>query len=98
MVDFNAGTVIGGALVISAGIFGACMLLYNIVNRRESSAHASASGEADTESEAPLAKGGGFGLVFKTRYLLLIALMTMKLKSPNSNNTSGIISNRRLIM
>lgn len=79
-------------LVISAGIFGACMLLYNVVNRRESSAHAAASGEPDTEAEAPLAKGGGFGLVFKTRYLLLIALMILV---TNVVNTTGeyILSN-----
>ena len=81
-------------LLISAGIFGACMLLYNIVNRREYSAQvdASGTGEAAPESETPLAKGGGFGLVFKSRYLLLIALMILV---TNVVNTTGeyILSN-----
>jgi AAA family ATP:ADP antiporter len=80
-------------LLISAGIFGACMVLYNIVNRREVSAlsDAAGGGQAD-ESETPLAKGGGFGLVFKSRYLLLIALMILV---TNVVNTTGeyILSN-----
>ena len=79
-------------LLISAGIFAACMLLYNVVNRREASALGDATGDGVPESEAPLAKGGGFGLVFKTRYLLLIALMILV---TNVVNTTGeyILSN-----
>ena len=79
-------------LLISAGIFAACMLLYNVVNRREASAPGEASRDGVAESEAPLAKGGGFGLVFKTRYLLLIALMILV---TNVVNTTGeyILSN-----
>jgi AAA family ATP:ADP antiporter len=80
-------------LLISAGIFAACMLLYNVVNRRESSVlSAASSGDGAVEAEAPLAKGGGFGLVFKTRYLLLIALMILV---TNLVNTTGeyILSN-----
>jgi AAA family ATP:ADP antiporter len=80
-------------LLISAGIFAACMLLYNIINRRESSASSVATGGGEAaESEAPLAKGGGFGLVFKSRYLLLIALMILV---TNIVNTTGeyILSN-----
>ena len=80
-------------LLISAGIFAACMLLYNVVNRRELSALGeAASGEGSPKAEAPLAKGGGFGLVFKTRYLLLIALMILV---TNIVNTTGeyILSN-----
>jgi AAA family ATP:ADP antiporter len=79
-------------LLISAGIFGACMLLYNVVNHREESTQADGSGDGVPKSEAPLAKGGGFGLVFKTRYLLLIALMILV---TNVVNTTGeyILSN-----
>ena len=81
-------------LLISTGIFGVCMFLYNIVNRLEESAQSDAAGAggAVTESEAPLAKGGGFGLVFKTPYLLLIALMILV---TNVVNTTGeyILSN-----
>ena len=79
---------------VPIAIFVACVVLYNIVNRRESESHATASGsgEDDTEAEAPLAKGGGFGLVFKNRYLLLIALMILV---TNVVNTTGeyILSN-----
>ena len=79
-------------LVISAGLFGVCMLLYNIINRREAAADAATSEESAQQAQAPLAKGGGFGLVFKTRYLLLIALMILV---PNVVNTTGeyILSN-----
>jgi AAA family ATP:ADP antiporter len=80
-------------LLISAGIFAACMLLYNVVNRREASVlSAASSGDGTVKAEAPLAKGGGFGLVFKTRYLLLIALMILV---TNLVNTTGeyILSN-----
>jgi AAA family ATP:ADP antiporter len=82
-------------LLISAGVFAACMLLYNVVNRREESTLADTSGGEVRESEAPLAKGGGFGLVFKTRYLLLIALMILV---TNVVNTTGeyILSNAAL--
>ena len=80
-------------LLISAAVFAVCMWLYNVVNRRESRAQniSSNSGEI-AEEEAPLAKGGGFGLVFKTRYLLLIALMILV---TNVVNTTGeyILSN-----
>jgi AAA family ATP:ADP antiporter len=53
---------------------------------------ASAAGEFVAESGTPLAKGGGFGLVFKSRYLLLIALMILV---TNVVNTTGeyILSN-----
>jgi AAA family ATP:ADP antiporter len=79
-------------LVISAGLFGVCMLLYNIINRREAAANAATSEESAQQAQAPLAKGGGFGLVFKTRYLLLIALMILV---TNVVNTTGeyILSN-----
>jgi AAA family ATP:ADP antiporter len=77
-------------LLISSGVFAVCMLLYNIVNRREAAAQSDSS--RAEEAEAPLAKGGGFGLVFKTRYLLLIALMILV---TNVVNTTGeyILSN-----
>jgi AAA family ATP:ADP antiporter len=80
-------------LLISAGIFAACMLLYNIVNRRESAqANSALTGDDVTQAEAPLPKGGGFALVFRTRYLLLIAVMILV---TNTVNTTGeyILSN-----
>ncbi len=76
-------------LVVSAGIFGLCLLLYNVVNRREASDAASAGAP---ETGEPLHKGGGFQLVFQTRYLLLIAAMILV---TNVVNTTGeyILSN-----
>jgi AAA family ATP:ADP antiporter len=79
-------------LLIAAGVFAVCMLLYNVVNRREESALRRVGADEAKQAEAPLAKGGGFGLVFKTRYLLLIALMILV---TNVVNTTGeyILSN-----
>ncbi len=75
-------------LLVSAGIFGLCLLLYNVVNRREASRVASTGEEAGE----PLEKGGGFRLVFQSRYLLLIACMILV---TNVVNTTGeyILSN-----
>ena len=73
-------------LLISAGIFFACMLLYNVINRRESITRSDAAPGEAPQAEAPLAKGGGFGLVFKSRYLLFIALMIL---ITNVVNTTG---------
>lgn len=83
-------------LLMSASIFAICMFLYNVVDRREklvlTNLAKADSGKATQEAEAPLAKGGGFGLVFKSRYLLLIALMILV---TNIVNTTGeyILSN-----
>jgi AAA family ATP:ADP antiporter len=76
-------------LILAAGIFGLCLLLYNVVNRREASRIASSGGEQPGE---PLDKEGGFRLVFQTRYLLLIACMILV---TNIVNTTGeyILSN-----
>ncbi len=76
-----------GLLLVSAGIFAVCIVLYNIVNRRESERLAASTGEEEAEAgEAPLEKGGGFGLVFSRRYLLLIAVMILV---SNIVNTTG---------
>jgi ATP:ADP antiporter, AAA family len=79
-------------LLVSAGIFGLCMILYNLVNGRVRSAPDQTSKEGGADADAPLARGGGFGLVFRTRYLLLIALMILV---TNVVNTTGeyILSN-----
>jgi AAA family ATP:ADP antiporter len=73
-------------LLLSAGIFGVCLLVYNLVNRRERTRHADdGTTEADL-GEEPLKEGGGFQLVFQTRYLLLIACMILV---TNVVNTTG---------
>lgn len=71
-------------LILSAGIFGVCLVIYNVVHRRER-ARGGSSGDA-AASEEPLAPGGGFQLVFQNRYLLLMACMILV---TNVVNTTG---------
>jgi AAA family ATP:ADP antiporter len=81
-------------LLVSAGIFAVCLLLYNLINSRVSREQAGAEGGAG-ESGKPLEKGGGFKLVLTNRYLLLIAGMILV---SNLVNTTGeyILSNAAL--
>jgi len=79
-------------LLVSAAIFGVCLALYNVVNARDASrARRAAAGKGAGVGE-PLRKGGGFRMVLKTRYLLLIASMILV---TNVVNTTGeyILSN-----
>jgi AAA family ATP:ADP antiporter len=59
------------------------MLLYNLVNRRE---HEHGDARARENVEKTLSKDGGFQLVMRERYLLLIAVM---LTLANFTNTTG---------
>lgn len=71
---------------LAAAILLLCLVLTRIVHAREMSrpeAHA-ASAAAGTTSE-PLAKTGGYALVFRSRYLLLIAALMMVLNFVNTN-------------
>jgi AAA family ATP:ADP antiporter len=82
-------------LLVSAGIFGVCLLLYNVINARvgRQLSEQQVGGAAGAEAaEKPLEKGGGFQLVLTTRYLLLIACMVLV---SNLVNTTGeyILSN-----
>ncbi len=73
-------------LVVSAFVFGVCLTLYMVVNRVEAD-RISDGGDADKAKDSePLDKDGGFQLVFKTKYLLLIALMILV---TNVVNTTG---------
>lgn len=74
-------------LILSAAIFGVCLLIYNIVHRREvAQFHQDLADQEESAAEEPLAEGGGFQLVFQTRYLLLIACMILV---TNVVNTTG---------
>lgn len=77
-------------MLVAAAILGICQLLYNIVNARE--ARRAAAAEGDAKAETPLSKDGGFQLVFRHKYLLLIAIMMLL---ANLVNTTGefIVSN-----
>lgn len=65
-------TLIGAfpMMLIAAALLAVCMLLTNSVRRRE-------SGFALSRHDLPLKPDGGFQLVFKHRYLLLIALIIL---------------------
>jgi AAA family ATP:ADP antiporter len=69
-------------LVAAAGL-AFCIALTASINRREAATREKRSA---SRVEAPLGKEGGFRLVFKTRYLLLIAGLTLVL---NVVNTTG---------
>lgn len=79
-------------LLVSAGLFGVCLILYNVVNARDASRARRLAEDGAVEVGEPLRKGGGFGMVLRTRYLLLIALMILV---TNVVNTTGeyILSN-----
>ncbi|AMY08999.1 ADP/ATP carrier protein family protein [Luteitalea pratensis] len=73
-------------LLLGAGvILVVCALLASVVSRR-APRPASAPKSAATDDDKPLGKAGGFELIRKDRYLLLIALLTVLL---NVVNTSG---------
>src|SRR6185436_11738659 len=56
-------------MLVAAGLLAACMVLTNWVHHRESMSVGA------REVDVPLRPEGGFQLVFKDRYLLLIALV-----------------------
>jgi len=70
-------------MLVAAGFLGISILVANWVNEREKR---SGSPKNQPRGETPLGKEGGFQLVYKQRYLLLIALMVLVL---NFVNTTG---------
>jgi AAA family ATP:ADP antiporter len=66
-------------MLVAAGLLAICMLLTNWVHHREIRF-------GTRESHEPLKADGGFQLIFKQRYLLLIALLIML---SNLVNTTG---------
>ncbi len=72
----------GRLLIGGAAILVVCAALVPIINRVTVRAEKATTGIA----EEPLGKAGGFELIFKDRYLLLIAVLTVLL---NVVNTSG---------
>jgi AAA family ATP:ADP antiporter len=70
--------LLGGAFAILL----ACAALVPVIHRLASQSKAAAT----RTREAPLSRAGGFGMIFKDRYLLLIALMMLLV---NVVNTTG---------
>jgi AAA family ATP:ADP antiporter len=70
-------------MLVAAGVLGGCVLVAEVINRRQA---ARAPTLKAGEAEQPLGKEGGFQLIMKDRYLLLIALLIVVL---NLVNTTG---------
>ncbi|MCW5982665.1 MAG: MFS transporter [Bryobacteraceae bacterium] len=69
-------------MVIAGAMLGFCILL-TVISHRRDARHAPTK---VSQAEAPLGKEGGFRLIFKQRYLLLIAVLILLL---NLVNTTG---------
>lgn len=70
-------------MIVAAVVLAACVGVAEVINRRQA---ARAPKEKAADSEKPLGKEGGFELILKDRYLLLIALLIVVL---NLVNTTG---------
>lgn len=70
-------------MLVAAGMLVACVVVTHIVNAFQ---HSRQTTEQAAESERPLGKQGGFELIFKDRYLMLIAVLIVVL---NVVNTTG---------
>jgi len=68
-----------GMMLVTTGVLGLCIILTWVVHFRDlaDAKQAAAAGAATRlkEKEKPLDKSGGFRLIFKSRYLILIALV-----------------------
>jgi len=79
-------------MLVSAGILAVCILLAILIHRAEIGSLAAKKGALTPDQEKekkaleqPLQKGGGFRLVFQSRYLLLIALVVGLYNFINAN-------------
>ena len=79
-------------MLVSAGILGVCIILAVLIHRSEVRRLAAKQGLTTPEQERqkkiqeqPLQRGGGFRLVFKSRYLLLIAVVVGLYNFINAN-------------
>jgi AAA family ATP:ADP antiporter len=70
-------------MLVAAGVLASCVVLAQWINARQ---RVRGPRQEAAEAEKPLAKGGAFELIFKDRYLMLIAAMFVVL---NIVNTSG---------
>lgn len=79
-------------MLVAAGLLGICILITNLINQREKRKQFSALKDTVMDAkqreklEGPLGKEGGFQLVLKNRYLLLVGMMMLIL---NTVNTTG---------
>ena len=69
-------------MLISAGILLVCLVLSNYIHRREKGRTPPAVAQ---QADEPLGRVGGFQLVLRHRYLLLIGLLTLTANFVNTN-------------
>jgi AAA family ATP:ADP antiporter len=79
-----------GMMLMAASVLGICIALTIVIHKREIKHIRERAGkgqpkilEEEKSKERPLAKGGGFNLVFKSRYLLFYALLILCLNYVN---------------
>ena len=77
---------VSGLMLAGAAVLGSQLLLTNYVDRRKDARRESLTGSAPVAAEARSSGGSAFAMVFRSRYLLLMALMLMLL---NLVNTTG---------
>lgn len=70
-------------MLVSAGILLLCLMLTNVIHRREK--HRMHDAALEKQVELPLAREGAFRLIRTQRYLLFIALLILVLNIVNSN-------------
>jgi AAA family ATP:ADP antiporter len=68
-------------MLVSAVVLGICILLTLVSHKREAGR---TTGERKQASEKPLDRAGGFSLVLKDKYLLLIAILVLLLSCVNT--------------
>jgi AAA family ATP:ADP antiporter len=90
----SAGAIVGPKLtsladtftlmLVAAGILGACLVLFNVINRRAIHASTTSKDKDAKKDEGPTSGPGGFTLILKDRYLLLIGVMVLIANLVNS--------------
>ena len=68
-------------MLVAAALLGVFMAILNVVNAREGAR----APEARKQADSALGKEGGFQLVLRQRYLLLIGLLTLTVQVTNTN-------------
>src|SRR5205823_452038 len=71
-------------MLVAAGLLGVCMALTNWIHRREETIHPDHHHAEDARQ--PMGTSGGFALILRHRYLLLIAILVLL---SNFVNTTG---------
>lgn len=93
-VGGSAGAIVGPKLtsladtftlmLVAAGILAGCLVLFNLINRRTTPASGADGKAKDKDGQGPTSGPGGFTLIMKDRYLLLIGVMVLIANLVNS--------------